>query len=1253
MPHAIENAPSEEAGVDNTLQQLLYGGGIPDSTRWDNEEKSENAQDFEDISDDDLPEEEEATNNVANDAEADDFLQQLMRGSPEQATTNGDASSTHVHYAQPDGDIFGDSEEYNELFGERLISSPVEEQSLDSRPEPAPQRTGGLMLPSKSGLALPRPAARPAAVGQQKSSKGESSPDLTVGPPSLENGVYSPEAYEDELDDVEDPTLRAQMQLFRISKLRMQGEDVDWDPVKTQDDHEFWQQFSNWEDDEVPRFCELLPPVPGVHRGKIPLKPPKALQPTKISLDLMPDQEKTFKTATIASKPAHVSYLGRNIVSLEDQAAASDDSSDDMAFDEVDQREAIGGVTMQDLAFICQDWDILSMDSTSLAGEQPESGMPLDNQMDDVETARPAKRQRTSYWDTRGSVPLDAPFMRFDDPERAAAKVAQTVMLDMNDPYLLLDEHAPQTKRKARRAPGDNSRDAALGRDLARRYNISNDDAYDLLKENHQHKIRSTLGAMAIEHSMPATKLQWPFYKVTLDSKEKRSFHRQYLNLYEPPGRVYKALRPRFHKKKHVRGREAKDLFAKAEDLSFADNSNVLLLEYSEEVPTALSNFGMGNRLINYYRKRNADDQERPKREIGEAHVLLNQDKSPFANFGHVDAGETVPTIQNGMYRAPIFQHESRSTDFVVALSHTHENGNRMYLRNVENLHIVGQQLPVAEVPGEHSRRVTDAAKKRLRAISYRIYGKTLDPARRGVALTNKVLMRHIPGSDVPQTRSKMREFMKYEKKAKNSEDDGYWVPVTGQAVPDAETIRAWIRPEDVCLLDAMQVGVQHLNDLGISTGKNEEENEEEELEEGAHIERQLAPWQTSKNFIAATQGKAMLALHGEGDPTGRGEAFSFIRTSMKGGYVAEGESVEEKLSDRKRKEQGGHKYNVATQQAKYDSNIRLIWNRQKAALANDVEMSDTELEDDDAPGEQDGGVAYGIGATPRTSFSTPAAGFDDSVSQFSKQSAERGDEVLIIKRKQRDAYGSWMETPVRIDNSKVIKLYRRRKQEIRLAKLRFAIPRCKKAPNNGGEIADFEHSHTQLKPTGDAEMDALAQQELKKELARLERNKDRRVAREKLKGRMAAATTGGPGGTTAGAAGSGSPSGPVGTDGGSEIDGPTGDSTTTTPQKTGKGRSKDGTARKCANCGQVGHIKTNRKWVSNSSSPGVAFCACSNPPLVAIGSTEGSPMGRSEKEQKSVAFAAGTEGYGGEGDNVGSGSVAEAGAFATGALSF
>jgi hypothetical protein len=97
------------------------------------------------------------------------------------------------------------------------------------------------------------------------------------------------------------------------------------------------------------------------------------------------------------------------------------------------------------------------------------------------------------------------------------------------------------------------------------------------------------------------------------------------------------------------------------------------------------------------------------------------------------------------------------------------------------------------------------------------------------------------------------------------------------------------------------------------------------------------------------------------------------------------------------------------------------------------------------------------------------------------------------------------------------------------------------------------------MNPTGDPEMDALRRQQLEKELIRISRNVDRRVAREKAKGKPNASP-----------ANANSPGGP------SDADGTTNDGT---PQK-GKRGNKDGTARKCANCGQVGHIKTNRKSV-------------------------------------------------------------------------
>ena len=48
--------------------------------------------------------------------------------------------------------------------------------------------------------------------------------------------------------------------------------------------------------------------------------------------------------------------------------------------------------------------------------------------------------------------------------------------------------------------------------------------------------------------------------------------------------------------------------------------------------------------------------------------------------------------------------------------------------------------------------------------------------------------------------------------------------------------------------------------------------------------------------FTNSQQTNAMLKLHGEGDPTGRGEGFSFIRISMKDIFLKAGESAQDKL---------------------------------------------------------------------------------------------------------------------------------------------------------------------------------------------------------------------------------------------------------------------------------------------------------------------------------------------------------------------
>lgn len=115
-----------------------------------------------------------------------------------------------------------------------------------------------------------------------------------------------------------------------------------------------------------------------------------------------------------------------------------------------------------------------------------------------------------------------------------------------------------------------------------------------------------------------------------------------------------------------------------------------------------------------------------------------------------------------------------------------------------------------------------------------------------------------------------------------------------------------------------------------------------------------------------------------------------------------------------------------------------------------------------------------------------------------------------------------------------------------------------------------IDYSMDTYVPTGNSEQDEYQRQILEKELMRIKRNAERREARERLKAKNGIAS---PAARSPGA---------------SELDGPSSNQTAAadnTPQK-GKGRSKDGTQRKCANCGLVGHIKTNRKSVTTFTCP-------------------------------------------------------------------
>lgn len=473
----------------------------------------------------------------------------------------------------------------------------------------------------------------------------------------------------------------------------------------------------------------------------------------------------------------------------------------------------------------------------------------------------------------------------------------------------------------------------------------------------------------------------------------------------------------RFFRVEHRKGKTyrkipVQNVLKTTKDLSLRDDVPFVLLEHSEEYPTVLSNFGMGSRIINYYRRKGPDDNSRPKRDIGETQVLLNQDRSPFWNFGTVDPGETVPALYNGMIRAPIFQQPIRPTDFLI-VRNQNSRESHYFMRNIQHLFVVGQHLPVTEVPGPHSRRTTTAARNRLKMVCYRILNRKKDNT-----MTPKEIGPHYPESTELQNRQRVKDVLE-------RVGNGLWKMRPGENYHDEVAIRNMIKPEELCLLEAMQVGVRNLADAGYAKSLEEDE----ECEKGMRsYEQRLSPWMTTKNFIEATQGKAMLQLHGEGDPTGRGEAFNFIKTTMKGGFRAIGESVNANMDKERIKELGGHQYNVARQQREYTEAIARTWKAQKGSLSL---TEPPELEIEDAERDDQGEDLFEEGRLSMLD--------DETTSQFTRFSAaNQGTKVLKIMREVRNVRGEIGRVEEIITDPKVIRMYIRRRREANAERTKY-----------------------------------------------------------------------------------------------------------------------------------------------------------------------------------------------------------------------
>jgi len=398
------------------------------------------------------------------------------------------------------------------------------------------------------------------------------------------------------------------------------------------------------------------------------------------------------------------------------------------------------------------------------------------------------------------------------------------------------------------------------------KFNWSLDELYTSVSKT---KVRQkNMGRALVQHSLPAIKLSC--FRTHLEKEELQNFHRPRTKF--PTKKRIKIVPVGGGSRSSSRSRKTGNVIRTQRALTGRD-SRLVLMEYMEERPPLLMNVGMGTKILNYYRKRSSTDLPSQDMEDGETVMLEQSDESPF--LGDIRPGHMVQSLENNMFRAPIVQHNVPTVDFLLIRS-----GGKAYIREISAIYAVGQEQPAIEVPAPNSRAANNYVKHRLKAFIYRLFKKRSTGQRLRIADILSAF-RHSETS----IRKRLKDCADFQR---GGDDSGWWTVKKDFEIPSEEELRSIVTPENVCAYESMIAGQQRLFDCGIENVSNPQttlpqirEDENDSLNPALEFlqeELLLTPWNITSNYISVMQGKGMFQLSGLGDPTGCGDGFSYMR---------------------------------------------------------------------------------------------------------------------------------------------------------------------------------------------------------------------------------------------------------------------------------------------------------------------------------------------------------------------------------------
>lgn len=364
MPHATSPRDLQEELDDILIQQTLNTeGGFNFDRELEPGEKAEDAIDYEDLSDDDLADDESEgplAKVAGNGAAAASVFEGPGSRAPDQELHELATFETN------EGDGFDD------LFGDNVTSHREDiEETRRSQITTSSPTIGFATKPDEnlSSQGQPRhpPEVPPSQVRARQdglvSTRGISQPATST----VHDKLVSKEQ-------------QLQQELFAMSGYNSSG--VDYLPPPPENQEELLKSlWPKYERTVVPRFMELLPPKKIAYSRKIPLKKPKSFQPTKLNLDLAKDLEKSFRLPLASSRRNGDDLDQTGVISIPDDTSPQGTIHDaeDMELDP--ESEIMKGITWQDIQILCQEWETLLKksshpDSPRKGGSQEEWSSP-------------------------------------------------------------------------------------------------------------------------------------------------------------------------------------------------------------------------------------------------------------------------------------------------------------------------------------------------------------------------------------------------------------------------------------------------------------------------------------------------------------------------------------------------------------------------------------------------------------------------------------------------------------------------------------------------------------------------------------------------------------------------------------------------------------------------------------------------------------------------------------------------------------